>query len=537
MAHKQPNVLSKPYLIFVSLTLSALLLTSCGLLSSPVTTAATPVPPSPTPQVGAATQAPVVPTPQAVLDTPQLPTDTLQVVMDTPTSLPSPTPLMAELNVATAAIPASTLAPATTTQLTTGSFTLITGTTAGVIQGSVQPGQVIDYTLGAGQNQPLTLIMDSPNNDVTLGVLDPGGNILLNTASKERAWQMALPSTGLYTVQIIGGAVADSFSLTVKLPVVVSFASGASSTTLTGTTVAGYLFSYSLNCAAGQTMTAALAQPTSTATIDIYGLNSGTLVDASAGYNAWSGILPQTQDYIVEVVPTNHAVINYNLTVSCTGTPGNAYVPPYFPPGNTPPTGGQLYFYPDETMSVVQGHIAPGQVVTYTVAVKQYQALILILGSPNGDAVLGVIDPSGNQMLYPVDQRTYWQWMVPMSGLYTIQVAGGITSESFTLTTKVAPVLTYPPSGNSIYEYRTTVRGLIKSYAFRLSTGVVMTLSLNVPATTAYLDVFGVQTGSILNASDRATTWTGTIPSTQEYVVEVVPGGTMSAYTLTISNP
>lgn len=347
---------------------------------------------------------------------------------------------------------------------------------------------------------------------------------------------MALPSNGLYTVQVVGGSVTESFTLTIKLPVVVSFASGASSTSLSGTTVNGYLFSYSLNCASGQTMTAALAQPASVATIDIYGLTSGTLVDASAGYNSWSGILPQTQDYIIEVVPTNNQVINYNLTVSCTGTPGNNYVP-YSPTGNNPPSGGQLYFLPDETMSVVQGHITPGQVVTYTVSVKQYEALILIVGSPNGDAVLGVIDPSGNQMLDPVDQRTYWQWTAPMTGLYTIQVAGGITSETFTLTTKVAPVLTYPADGQSTYQYRTTVRGLVKSYAFRLSTGVVMTLSLNVPSSVAWLDVFGVQTGSILNSSARATTWTGTMPSTQEYVVEVVPGGTMSAYTLTISNP
>jgi len=526
MAHKHPNVRSKPYSIFISLVISALLLASCGLLSSP---AATPVPPSPTPQVGAATQAPVVASSPTPLDTPQPPTDTPQVVLDTPTSLPSPTPLMVQSNVATAL-------PVSTPQSTTGTFSLITGTTAGVIQGTVQAGQVLSYSLGAGQAQPLTLIMNSPNNDVTLGVLDPGGNVLLSTASKERSWQMALPSTGLYTVQVIGGSVADSFTLTIKLPVVVSFASGTSSIALTGTTVNGYLFSYSLNCAAGQTMSAALAQPTSTATIDIYGLTSGTLVDASAGDNSWSGILPQTQDYIIEVVPANNQVINYNLTVSCTGTPGNNYVP-YSPPTNNPSSGGQLYFFPDETMSVVQGNIAPGQMVTYRVSAKQYQALILIVGSPNGDAVLGVIDPSGNQMLDPVDQRTYWQWTLPMSGLYTIQVVGGITSEPFTLTTKVAPVLTYPADGQSIYQYRTTVRGLIKSYAFRLSAGVVMTLSLNVPATVAWLDVFGVQTGSILNASARATTWTGTMPSTQEYVVEVIPGGTMSAYTLTISNP
>jgi catechol 2,3-dioxygenase-like lactoylglutathione lyase family enzyme len=386
--------------------------------------------------------------------------------------------------------------------------------------------------MGAGQAQPLTLIMDSPYNDVTLGVFEANNNILLDPARKLRAWQTVLPATEQYTIQVIGGATTENFTLTVKLPLVVNFASGASSTTLNGTTVNGYLFSYALNCAAGQTMNASLNVPASIATIDIYGISSGVLVDAAAGYASWSGVLPQTQDYVIEVVPANNHVVNFSLTVSCTGTGGNTY----YPTGN-PSTGGTLYFLPGETMSVVQGTIQPGQVVTYSVQAQQYQPLAVIVGSPNGDAVLGVLDPNGNRLLDPASQYTYWQWQLPITGLYTIQVVGGITSENFTLTTKLGRLYTYPAAGNSIIINATTVRGLIKSYAFRLSAGVVMTLSLNVPSTTAYLDVYGVQTGSILNASARANTWTGTMPSTQTYVVEVIPGGTMSAYTLTISNP
>lgn len=164
MAHEHPIFRSKPYSIIISLIISSLLLASCGLLSSP---AATPVPPSPTPQVGTATQMPVVPTPQPVQATSQPPTDTPQ---DTPTALPSPTPLMVDAVVATVAMPAATLVPLATPQSSIASFTLITGTTAGVIQGTVQPGQVLSYTFGAGQGQPITLIMDSPNNDVKLGV-------------------------------------------------------------------------------------------------------------------------------------------------------------------------------------------------------------------------------------------------------------------------------------------------------------------------------------------------------------------------------
>ncbi len=132
---------------------------------------------------------------------------------------------------------------------------------------------------------------------------------------------------------------------------------------------------------------------------------------------------------------------------------------------------------------------------------------------------------------------TYWQWSLPQTGLYTIHVIGGVTSETYTLTTKLAKLYTYPANGNSITINATNLKGYIKSYAFRLSAGVVMTLSLNVTSSVAYLDVFGVQTGSILNASERAVTWTGTMPSTQTYVVEVIPGSTESAYALTITNP
>ena len=518
MYRQHPTFRSPSYSLFILLVVCALLLASCGAPSAPV-------PASPTPQ---ATDT-AVPSP-----IPQVLTATPQIILNTPTDIPaSPTPLMPEAT-PTVIVPTATQVPAATPQQHgnfatlsgTGTIALITGTTAGVVQGTVQPGQVLTYFMGAGQAQPLTLIMDSPYNDVTLGVFEANNNILLDPARKLRAWQTVLPATEQYTIQVIGGATTESFTLTIKLPLVVSFGSGTNSSTLNGTTVNGYLFSYSFNCAIGQTMSASLNVPSSTAYIDIYGLSSGTLLSASEQVNNWTGVLPQTQDYIVEVVPVNNLVVNYSLTVSCTGTPGSSYAP-----------GGQLYIAPGQTEAVVQGNITPGQVVTYSVQANQFQPMILIVGSPNNDVVLGVLDPNGNTMLNPTSEFTYWQWMLPQTGLYTIHVVGGITSEKYTLTTKIGRLYTYPASGTSMTIYATTLKGYIKSYAFRLSAGVVMTLTLNVPSTTAYLDVFGLETGSILNASERATTWTGTMPSQQEYVVEVIPGGTESAYTLTISNP
>jgi len=110
----------------------------------------------------------------------------------------------------------------------------------------------------------MILIMNSPNNDVTLGVFDPNGSILLNPANKWTNWQVTLPLTGLYTIQVTGAAITESYTLTVKVAQVVNFASGTTSTT-------------------------------------------------------WTGVLPQTQDYVIEVVPNNRQEVNYSLTVSVPG--------------------------------------------------------------------------------------------------------------------------------------------------------------------------------------------------------------------------
>jgi hypothetical protein len=158
--------------------------------------------------------------------------------------------------------------------------------------------------------------MNSPNNDVTLGVFEPNGSMLLNPANLWTRWQGQLPQTEQYKIQVIGGATAESYTLTAKVPHQVNFVSGTSSTSLNGTTVNGYVFSYAISAAANQTMTVTLNVPSSTAYLDIFGLVSGTILSPAAKASSWTGVLSQTQEYIIEVVPNNGAVVDYGLTVS-----------------------------------------------------------------------------------------------------------------------------------------------------------------------------------------------------------------------------
>jgi hypothetical protein len=551
MFHKKSSFRSASYTIFVLLVVSALLLASCAkkpaavVAATPTHSAATPTPLAALPAV--ATPVTGLPSPMPVVHTatPIVPTSTPVLALETSTPVMASNPQPLNQSVVATLNPTSTTSSATATVQVQpavlsvpslmGTFALIPGTTAGVIQGTVGPHQVLAYTMTAGQAQPLTLIMESPNNDVTLGLFDPSSLALLDPSRNLRAWQMSLPTAGQYTLQVIGGATTQSFILTIKLPLPVYFASGTSSASLSGSTVNGYLFAYALQCAQGQTMSAVLNQPPSVATLDIYGMDTGMILEAASNLSSWSGILPQTQVYVVEVIPTGNLVVNYGLTLSCTGTPGTVYNPP--PPNNGASGGGSIVFTPNTTAAVLNGTVSPGQRIAFTVQISKFQAMTIKLESKNKDATLEVLDPSGGLVFDPAKLYANWQMTAHQTGLHTIKVVGGAYTEPFTLTVKVARIVVIPSDTHSITIYGTNHLGYIQSYSVILSQGDTLNVSLDVPSTKAYLDVFGILTGSILSNSAHQSSWKGTVPASQVYVIEVIPtGGYLASYGLTISN-
>ncbi len=269
---RNPNQLRIPFRL-ISLAVIALLLVACNLpRATPLIPTLTPVP--------ANTFTPVVNTP----------------TVTSPVALPLPT------NTSTAS---------------TTNIVFATGTTAAVETGTIQPGQIRAFTLSAGQSQPMILLLNSTNSDATLAVYEANGNALLDPAKKWSSWQWLLPKTEVYTIDVIGGSTAGNFTLTAKVAARITFASGSTSATLTGSTIKGYVITYTVSAAANQSLTVALDVPANTAVLDIFGLADGnSLLSASAKATSFTGTLPSTQDYIIEIFPTNGQVANYSLMVS-----------------------------------------------------------------------------------------------------------------------------------------------------------------------------------------------------------------------------
>jgi hypothetical protein len=522
MVPKRSKHQTEAYSIFVWIVVSALLLASC---STPATVA--PPPATPTPIPPSPTSPPLLDTPTPFIgsSTEVAPLDTPTAILANPTAELVPnvvTPVVSDTGI----LPTPTLAPISVP--ISGSIVFPAGATATVVQATLQPGQVVKYTLQAAQSQAMTLIMDSPNHDITLGVFEPDGTVLLNPANRWTNWQGVLPRTELYTIQVTGGAVTETFALTIKIPQIVNFASGTTSATLNGITAYGYLFSYALYASAGQTLTANLNVPTSTAYLGIYGINTGTLLNDSTRLNTWTGVLPGTQYYVIEVIPNNGQVVNYSLTVSVTGAAGAAA-----------PQTGDVVIKPGSTAAVKHGTVGPGQVVSYTVQASQYQPMILNVGtvdSTRNNVYLGVLFPDGSTFLSSSKKYLNWQWRMPETGLYTVQVFGSTTTEKYELTIKLPRWVHFPSGTSSVTIKSATEQGFLVSYWLYGNDGQTMTVSLNVPSSTAYLDVFGLETGSLLSYKNKANSWTGVLPKTQQYIVEVIPrGGWTVGYSVTIS--
>jgi hypothetical protein len=439
---------------------------------------------------------------------------------DTPQ--PSNTPFPTFTNTPIVNQPAATSAGGGTAA---GVIGFSTGTTAGVVQSTVQAGQVLTYTVSASQGQAMVLILASANSSATLALYDPNGLMLVDPANKWIRYQTVLPKTGVYSVQVRGGASAVSFTLTAKISQVVNFALGTSSITLSGTTLKGYLFSYSFQALANQTLTASLNVPASTATIDVFGINSGSLLSPASHATNWTGTLPRNDVYVIEVIPTGGQVISYSLTVSITGGTSG---------GSTP--AGSIAFAAGTTMGTVSGSIAAGQLITYTINAGAGVPMILDVTSPATDVYLGLIQPNGTLLLGTASHWIHWQGMLPQSGIYTIQLLGGAAADTYSLSAKIPVRVNFASGTSSIGLTSTTVNGLPFSYVFRCGLNQNMIVSLNVPATTAYLSISGLSSGYLLNPATQANTWTGVLPATDEYIIEVIPvGGGVVNFILSVS--
>ncbi|MGE5141335.1 MAG: hypothetical protein ACM3JD_17850, partial [Rudaea sp.] len=196
-------------------------------------------------------------------------------------------------------------------------ITFAPGATQAFANGSLAAEQTQDYLIQINGGQTMILTLSSPVTGAAkvsvLGTTGPNPNVI-NANPDGWYWLGTLPVTQDYMIRVRAGAAPTTFSLNVVVPQRISFAPGTISASTPGTTSARRTVSYLLKANMHQMMTVTLLAPPGTAAITVYGLIDGTpLVRYVSGAMTWTGQLPATQDYVIEVVPAIDGTVNYTL--------------------------------------------------------------------------------------------------------------------------------------------------------------------------------------------------------------------------------
>ncbi len=201
------------------------------------------------------------------------------------------------------------------------------------------------------------------------------------------------------------------------------------------------------------------------------------------------------------------------------------------------PNATRISFLAGATTASVTAPIQAGGVQNYVLGAMQGQPMLVGINSKNNDVTLGLETAGGTVMLSHTAGQTSWQGNLPLSEDYYLFVHGGATTENFTLSITIPSRIKFLPGAVSAKVSGKTVGGNHVSYVAFAAQGQKMTLDLSNLSGNAALTVWGFADGSpFLNANMHQTThFTFTLPSTQDYIIEVVPeAGSTVSYTLSV---
>jgi hypothetical protein len=221
-------------------------------------------------------------------------------------------------------------------------------------------------------------------------------------------------------------------------------------------------------------------------------------------------------------VPTATSVAT--ITVTNSPLPPTATAPPrrtFSLPG-----AERVVFAPGATFATVRGRIGPGQTENYVLGALEGQPMQASVASANNDVTMSIVSASGTALLPASQDWTNWQGTLPASQDYYIQIIGGGSDQDYSLAISIPSRIEFEPGATSATVTGQTVDGNIASYAVAAQGGQTMDIVLSPEPNVAALTVWGFSDGQpYMRAQMGSTTFNMQLPSTQDYIINIVPQG------------
>jgi hypothetical protein len=216
----------------------------------------------------------------------------------------------------------------------------------------------------------------------------------------------------------------------------IEFPPGGTSATQTGTLPSGGIARYVLRAQAGQVMTATVTSGVPPVVLGITGADGVVLLPVSSFSQTWTGTLPTTQDYYLDLNAPTESVSQYELAVT---------IAPLGPPSSVEqptPAPTRVQFPPGGISTTVTGSLAPSGRASYVLGIQAGQTLTAEVTASQGEAALIVYGGDGTVLQSPMGGLPSFSGVVPTTQDYILEVMGGPDSP-----TVYQLVVTIPPLG------------------------------------------------------------------------------------------
>jgi hypothetical protein len=204
--------------------------------------------------------------------------------------------------------------------------------------------------------------------------------------------------------------------------------------------------------------------------------------------------------------------------------PTSTALPP--PTTSNLPAAMRINFTTGTTQNVVQGTVQAGEIATYAVRALKDQPMIAMLDSADHDLTLSIFGANGGVLLPASLGDSSWQGILPATQDYYFQIKGGGSAQFFTLNLIIAARIQFASGENTSVLNAATVGGYAVTYVVRASGGQQMDVTLNTAPEIAALTIWGFSDGQpYARAQNGVTDFSLQLPSTQDYIIQVVPQG------------
>lgn len=228
----------------------------------------------------------------------------------------------------------------------------------------------------------------------------------------------------VFVLAQVSGAAAQANGPTPKR---INFPVGGITATRSGVLTMGGMDRYVIKANGGQTMNVTAASGNNNVILIIFGKDGTVLLSDHVDASSWSGVLPSTQDYYIDVRAIDGTSANYSLTVT---------IPPD-PPSPPHPQIQRVRFAPGTISATVHGQVTPGGNNEYVLKASANQEMLVSTSAEEQAIGISVVGADGTVLQSPMGGLPNFSGELPSTQDYfiTVSIQGeGFADYSMTIT-------------------------------------------------------------------------------------------------------